>query len=46
MLLRNQVKHTGVFPPDVFDRKEIEIFYSGIREWGIRMIKQTQAEVV
>jgi saccharopine dehydrogenase (NAD+, L-lysine-forming) len=46
MLLRDQVKHTGVFPPEVFDRKEIEIFYRGIREWGIRVIKQTRAAVI
>ena len=46
MLLRGQVKHTGVFPPEVFEREEIEIFYRGIREWGIRVIKQTQAAVV
>jgi hypothetical protein len=46
MLLRDQVKHTGVFPPEVFDRNEIEIFYRGIREWGIRVIKQTRAAVI
>jgi len=46
MLLRDQVKHTGVFPPEVFDREEIGIFYRGIREWGIRVIKQTQQPVV
>ena len=46
MLLRSQVKHTGVFPPEVFDREEIDIFYRGIREWGIRVIKQTEAPTV
>ena len=46
MLLRGQVKHTGAFPPEVFDRKEIEIFYSGIRERGIRGIKQSRAAAV
>jgi saccharopine dehydrogenase-like NADP-dependent oxidoreductase len=46
MLLRDQVKHKGVFPPEVFDREEIEIFYRGIREWGIRVIKQTRAAVI
>jgi saccharopine dehydrogenase-like NADP-dependent oxidoreductase len=46
MMLRNQVKHTGVFPPEVFDREEIDIFYRGIREWGIRVIKQTEAPTV
>ncbi|UCF99386.1 MAG: saccharopine dehydrogenase NADP-binding domain-containing protein [Spirochaetaceae bacterium] len=42
MLLRSQVKHTGVFPPEVFDREEIQIFYRAIQEWGIRVIKQIQ----
>jgi saccharopine dehydrogenase-like NADP-dependent oxidoreductase len=46
MLMRGQVKHTGVFPPEVFDREEIEIFYRGIREWGIGVIKQRQEAVV
>jgi saccharopine dehydrogenase (NAD+, L-lysine-forming) len=46
MMLRDQVKHSGVFPPEVFDRGEIETFYSGIREWGIRVFKQTRATVV
>jgi saccharopine dehydrogenase (NAD+, L-lysine-forming) len=46
MLLRGQVKHTGVFPPEVFDREQIDIFYSGIREWGIRVIKQSRTAVV
>ncbi|MBN2552144.1 MAG: hypothetical protein JXB06_05215, partial [Spirochaetales bacterium] len=46
MLLRGQVKHTGVFPPEVFDRGEIDTFYRGIREWGIRVIKQTRAPVL
>ena len=46
MLLRDQVKHTGVFPPEVFDPEEIKIFYRGIRQWGIRVIKQFRAAVV
>jgi saccharopine dehydrogenase (NAD+, L-lysine-forming) len=46
MLLRDQVKHAGVFPPEVFDREEIETFYRGIGEWGIRVIKQTRAAVI
>jgi len=46
MLLCSQVKHTGVFPPEVFDREEIDTFYRGIREWGIRVIKQTEAPTV
>ena len=45
-MLRDQVKHTGVFPPEVFDREEIETFHRGIGEWGIRVIKQTRAAVI
>jgi saccharopine dehydrogenase (NAD+, L-lysine-forming) len=45
MLLRGQVKHTGVFPPEVFDREEIEIFYRGILEWGIRVIRRSEQPV-
>jgi len=46
MLMRDQVKHTGVFPPEVFDRKEIETFYRGIAEWGIQMTRQIQTIAV
>ena len=45
MLLRDQVKHTGVFPPEVFDRQEVELLYQGIKEWGITVIKQTETVV-
>ncbi len=39
MILRGQVKHTGVVPPEVFTREEREVFYKGIGEWGISVIK-------
>jgi saccharopine dehydrogenase-like NADP-dependent oxidoreductase len=42
MLLRGQVDHTGVFPPEIFSRKEMEIFYEGIAEWGITVVKQVR----
>jgi hypothetical protein len=45
MMLRGQVDHTGVFPPEVFTRKEVEIFYQGIKEWGITVQKQTTFHV-
>jgi saccharopine dehydrogenase-like NADP-dependent oxidoreductase len=45
MLLRNQVKHTGVFPPEVFDRQEVDLLYQGIKEWGITVNKQTETVV-
>lgn len=45
MMLRDQVKHTGVFPPEVFDRQEVDLLYQGIKEWGITVIKQTETVV-
>jgi saccharopine dehydrogenase (NAD+, L-lysine-forming) len=42
MMLRGQVRHTGVFPPEVFDREEISSFYAGIREWGITVTRQVE----
>ena len=45
MLLRDQVRHTGVFPPEVFDRQEVDLLYQGIKEWGITVIKQTETVV-
>ncbi len=43
MMLRRQVDHTGVFPPEVFTRKEVEIVYQGIQEWGITVHKETKS---
>jgi len=40
MLLRGQVRHTGVFPPEVFDREEISLFYRGLKEWGITVMRE------
>ena len=40
MMLRGQVYHVGVFPPEVFNRKEMDLFYAGIAEWGITVNKQ------
>jgi saccharopine dehydrogenase-like NADP-dependent oxidoreductase len=40
MMLRGQVKETGVFPPEVFDPNEIEIFIEGIKANGIDVIKK------
>jgi saccharopine dehydrogenase (NAD+, L-lysine-forming) len=45
MMLRDQVRHTGVFPPEVFGRQEVDLFYQGIKEWGIKVIKQTETVV-
>jgi saccharopine dehydrogenase-like NADP-dependent oxidoreductase len=43
MMLRGQVDHTGVFPPEVFTRKEVEILYQGVQEWGITVHKETKS---
>jgi len=40
MLLRDQVHQTGVFPPEVFDSAQIEIFLAGIQAYGIEVVKQ------
>ncbi len=46
MVLRGEVHHTGVFPPEVFTPDEIETFYHGIKEWGITVIKRVETAVV
>ncbi|MCF7928670.1 MAG: hypothetical protein K9L68_06825, partial [Spirochaetales bacterium] len=45
MMLRDQVRHTGVFPPEVFNEEEIAAFYKGIREWDIRVIKRMETAI-
>ncbi|MBW2541837.1 MAG: saccharopine dehydrogenase NADP-binding domain-containing protein [Deltaproteobacteria bacterium] len=40
MLLRGQIKATGVFPPEVLDPDEIEIFLEGIKANGIDVIEK------
>ena len=40
MLLRGQIKETGVFPPEVLDPDEIDIFIEGIKANGIDVIKK------
>jgi len=42
MMLRGQVKHTGIFPPDVFDKEERMIYFEAMREWGIKIHKRAQ----
>lgn len=42
MMLRGQVKHTGVVPPEVFDAEERKIFLDGIAAWGITVVKKTE----
>jgi saccharopine dehydrogenase-like NADP-dependent oxidoreductase len=40
MMLRGQIKETGVFPPEVLDPAEIDIFIEGIKANGIDVIKK------
>ncbi len=40
MMLKGQVHHTGVVPPEVFDREERKIFLDGIAEWGITVTRE------
>lgn len=42
MMLRGQVKHTGVFPPEVFDREERFIYFKALKEWGIKIHKRVE----
>ncbi|MCD6390763.1 MAG: saccharopine dehydrogenase NADP-binding domain-containing protein [Dehalococcoidia bacterium] len=42
MMLRGQVKHTGIFPPEVFDKEERMIYFKVMREWGIKIHKRTE----
>jgi saccharopine dehydrogenase (NAD+, L-lysine-forming) len=45
MLLRGQIQRTGVFPAEVLEKNEREIFFKGIREWDIKIHKQVSTEV-
>ncbi len=40
MLLRGQIKQTGVFPPEVLDPDEIDIFIEGVKAYGIDVIEK------
>ncbi len=42
MMLRDQVNHKGVVPPEVFNKEERGIFLNGIKEWNINVIKSTE----
>jgi saccharopine dehydrogenase-like NADP-dependent oxidoreductase len=45
MLLRDQVKHVGVFPCEVLDKEERNIFFAGIRDWDVKIHKQVSTEM-
>jgi len=40
MILRGQIKKNGVFPGETLDKEEREIFFKGVKEWGITVHKQ------
>lgn len=40
MMLKGQVNHAGVFPPEVFDREERGIYFKIMNEWGIKIHKK------
>jgi len=45
MLLRGQLKHRGVFPCEVLEPTEREIFFRGIQHWDIRVHQQIHTEL-
>jgi saccharopine dehydrogenase (NAD+, L-lysine-forming) len=45
MILRNQIKHVGVFPCEVLDREERDIFFAGIKEWDVKIHTQITTEL-
>ena len=42
MMLRGQVNHTGVFPPEVFNKEEREIYFKLMKEWGTTIHKRVE----
>ena len=45
MLLRDQIKHVGVFPCEVLDKEERDIFFAGIKGWDVNIHKQVSTEM-
>jgi len=45
MLLRNQIKHVGVFPCEVLDKEERDIFFAGIKKWDVKIHTQLTTEM-
>ncbi|MCD6471921.1 saccharopine dehydrogenase NADP-binding domain-containing protein [Candidatus Aerophobetes bacterium] len=42
MMLREQVNHRGVFPPEVFNKEERNIYFKGMGEWNIKIHKKVE----
>jgi hypothetical protein len=45
MLLRDQIKHMGVFPCEVLDKEGRDIFFSGIKAWDVKIDTQVTSEI-
>ena len=45
MLLRDQIKRVGVFPCEVLEKEERDIFFAGIRNWDVKIHKQVSVEM-
>jgi saccharopine dehydrogenase (NAD+, L-lysine-forming) len=45
MLLRNQIKRVGVFPCEVLDKTERDIFFAAIKQWDVRIHTQVTTEL-
>ena len=45
MLLRGQIQRTGVFPAEVLEKHEREIFFKGVAEWDIKVHRQVSTAI-
>jgi len=45
MILRGQIKRTGVFPCEVFNKEERKVFFEGIKEWDVIIHKQITSAI-
>ncbi len=45
MILRGQIKRTGVFPCEVLNKKERKVFFEGIKEWEVTIHKQITSDI-
>jgi saccharopine dehydrogenase (NAD+, L-lysine-forming) len=45
MILRGQIKRTGVFPCEVLNEEERKIFFEGIKEWDVTVHKQVTTDI-
>ena len=45
MLLRDQIKHVGVFPCEVLEKEERDIFFDGIKAWDVKIHSQVTSEI-